>query len=255
MNVMKEAFLNTTPSQYGKIRLEGRILNEEKLSRVWQTTTKEGKVFAIITAFRGNYSMKKNLRILNNLKSDLNNLAKDGFGYWSLAGVWVSGSGQKEEEISLFVSQDSKKVGDGKYFRSIMTSLCQKYKQDSIVLRDDPNQVEIKLYAPQESSYDDNIEEDKSISEAEEGEFVPKLTGTSQINQEFSIGKFNTVGPEDDFEKNSSEQISNIKNSIQNGYSKLDNNRTFVFESVLDYKTLGVAGKRVKKYNENRILD
>jgi hypothetical protein len=108
-------------------------VNESTLSRVWQHNENDQTVFAILTAFRGQYSREENLKRNAILAADVRKL---GYGFFYLDGYWIENQGSAEErhvsEDSLFVIG---KASD-KNFANNLHNLGNKFDQEAIVLKD-----------------------------------------------------------------------------------------------------------------------
>jgi len=121
------------------------ILNEEKLSRVWQMAEKNGWVWGIVSGDRGELGDEENKERMKELKKDVR---KMGYGFWELTGRWREKTEKGEEvelwERSLFVA--APKGTDGNEFRENIMNLVQKYDQDAGIYKDNPEDPEIMLY-------------------------------------------------------------------------------------------------------------
>ena len=86
------------------------LLQEVKLSRVWQHFTNPKVVVAILTAFRGEYSYDENVRRNTLLASDIKSR---GYGFFYVDGHWIENSGTSQartvNEDSIFVIGDANK--------------------------------------------------------------------------------------------------------------------------------------------------
>ena len=124
-----------------KRRTEYGYVYEGGLSRVLQHTKNP---FAIITAFRKNYSLKQNRQRNNKLESDLK---KNRAGGIKLIGHWKEGPNGMEYEdaekqgLLEAVTEESyfiPKPNDIEYedFETLILGLTKKYKQDAAVISD-----------------------------------------------------------------------------------------------------------------------
>lgn len=107
---------------------------ESSLSRVNAFVKDETRQFAIITAFRGEYSNAENQTRNARLISDIRGL---GYGFFKVAGFFVENRGTENErkvsEDSLFVSTKNTDAA----FRKNLVALCKKYDQEAIIVKDD----------------------------------------------------------------------------------------------------------------------
>jgi hypothetical protein len=108
-------------------------LLEASLTRVWQHYEDKNRVFAILTAFRGEYDFDENKARNSALASDIRNL---GYGFFYLDGYWIENEGTDNErrvkEDSLFVSTQNTKD-----FAKNILSLGKKYNQEAVVVKDE----------------------------------------------------------------------------------------------------------------------
>lgn len=129
---------------------EGCSLEEaarRSLSRIFRLFTEEDRNAAIITAFRGEYSLAENRVRNRKLMSDLRTL---GYGFTPVIGGWIEhaagGDDRKVEEESLVVSApltervavkvaDPVKAADAEEFQSHMLAMVRKYDQDGVLLK------------------------------------------------------------------------------------------------------------------------
>jgi hypothetical protein len=184
-----------------------QFLNEEKLSRVWQMAKKEGFVWGIVTAYRGENDEATNKKLMNQLKQDVRDA---GYGFWELDGRWVETDEQGEKadvgERSLFIA--APKGTDGEEMRQFIMDMTQKYDQDAGIYKSDP-----------EADSDIMLYQHKS-----------ERDGERVVDEDhFSIGKFNP------------NKISDAYSKIDGS------GRTFVFESVVDYNAGSFMGAMAKK--------
>lgn len=115
-------------------------INESSLARVWQHTSGDAP-FAIITAFRGEYTREQNLQRNRSLSADIRNL---GYGFFFLDGFWVENKGTDDErhvaEDSLFVIGDE---GTDQDFLRQMVKLAKQNNQDGVLVKTDDG---VKVY-------------------------------------------------------------------------------------------------------------
>lgn len=106
-------------------------INEAKLSRVWQMA--EGRSFAILTAFRSEYSREENLERNAQLANEIRSF---GAGFWILDGVWVenpqSDNPVSAKEDSFFVSVPA---GEGLDLVRFVYDSMRKYDQEAAVIK------------------------------------------------------------------------------------------------------------------------
>ena len=105
-----------------------KSINEMSLSRVWKHYTDDDTAVLIISAFRGQYTFKVNIRRNKELASKIR---KEGFGYVYVDGHWIEKDGGNEgKEDSIFVtSEDSNKL------EKLGIKWLHKYDQDAIVFK------------------------------------------------------------------------------------------------------------------------
>lgn len=105
---------------------------EASLSRVWQHAESTDTAFAILTAFRGEYTYEDNVKRNRSLAADLKN---QGYGFFYLDGYWVENSGTDQErrvkEDSIFIIA---KTQQG--FAQTIHSLGNRYDQEAVVVKD-----------------------------------------------------------------------------------------------------------------------
>lgn len=117
------------------------FVNEQSLSRVWQHTKGDYPV-AILTAFRGNYDYKQNVRRNKALASQIR---KAGYGYFFVDGFWVENEGTPEEQ---HVSEDSifvigKGANSDEEFIQFISQFAKKYDQDGSLIKTSDGDVAI----------------------------------------------------------------------------------------------------------------
>jgi hypothetical protein len=81
-------------------KFKDKALNESSLSRVWKHTQNG---FSILTAFRGEFNEKENLKRNRELQTEIR---KRGYGYFKLDGHWVENMDDDSKE-NLDVAEES----------------------------------------------------------------------------------------------------------------------------------------------------
>lgn len=118
------------------------LLNEISLSRVWQHANNEKIPFSIITAFRGEYTLKQNI---NRNKDLASKIKKEGYGYFYLDGHWIENEGQENEidvaEKSIFIIGDE---NDNGKLLGLVKKWNKEYNQDACIFKAD-NSKEVEL--------------------------------------------------------------------------------------------------------------
>ena len=113
-------------------RFKERMLNESSLSRIYQHS-KESNI-GMITAYRGQYSVRQNEDRNEKLKSDIQS---GGFGYIPVIGFYIENPGTQEErrvkEQSFLVISSSNDSGKLKGF---LQRAGARYDQDSVLYKD-----------------------------------------------------------------------------------------------------------------------
>jgi len=108
-------------------------LLEYSLSRVWQHNQDPDKVFAILTAFRGEYDYEENVRRNKALAADVRAM---GYGFFYLDGHWIENEGTENQRLvnedSLFVATKNKQG-----FAKNILKLVRQYDQEAAVINDD----------------------------------------------------------------------------------------------------------------------
>jgi hypothetical protein len=108
-------------------------LLEHSLSRVWQHNQDPDKVFAILTAFRGEYDYEENVRRNKALAADVRAM---GYGFFYLDGHWIENEGTENQRLvnedSLFVATKNKQG-----FAKNILKLVRQYDQEAAVINDD----------------------------------------------------------------------------------------------------------------------
>jgi hypothetical protein len=130
-----------------KTILENTV-KEASLSRVWQHVT-NSKSFAVISSFRTENPLEKNMELFNDLKKDVSAL---GHGYIQQKSGYTYADGTPAEERSLFIPnitfEDAVKLG-------------KKYNQETIIFKDADQFV---LYNPTTKQVDTNFDKEKALT-------------------------------------------------------------------------------------------
>jgi hypothetical protein len=113
-----------------KLKSLDEFINETSLSRVWKHFNSD-KTVVILTAFRGDNEMSKNI---SDNKSIASEFKKNKFGYFFVDGFWIENKGESDERK---VSEDSIFVIANKEDSEKLISLANKYKQDAIFVKTD----------------------------------------------------------------------------------------------------------------------
>ena len=106
-----------------------------KLSRVWQVASDPDRVFAILTAFRGENARSENLQRNAELAADLR---ASGLGMFVVDGFWVENPKTPHEN---HVSEDAYFVSaplgspEADRFESAILKLVQKYSQEAAIVK------------------------------------------------------------------------------------------------------------------------
>lgn len=107
-------------------------LQEASLSRVWKNT-KSNRPFALLTAFRGEYTYEKNVQLNKKLAAQLR---KEGHGFFFVDGAWIENQGTEDEievsEDSIFVIGNE---GDDVNFLKKMIVHGKEYNQDNVLVK------------------------------------------------------------------------------------------------------------------------
>jgi hypothetical protein len=129
-------------------------INEASLGRVYQHIKKEAsKSFAIITAFRGGFSVKQNKGRNKQLGSNIRGL---GHGFFKVTGYWVECQDDTIEYDDC--PEDQKKpVKEFSYFvpdisKQDAVKLAKKYDQDAIVYQGEETGQKVELISKTGSS-------------------------------------------------------------------------------------------------------
>lgn len=107
-------------------------LTEASLTRVWQHAESPDTAFAILTAFRGEFTYEDNVKRNRALAADLRS---EGYGFFYLDGYWIENEGTEDErrvkEDSLFVV--TKRDQD---FANTIHRLGNRFDQEAVVVKD-----------------------------------------------------------------------------------------------------------------------
>tara|TARA_Y100000310_G_scaffold290049_1_gene316925 strand:- start:613 stop:1281 length:669 start_codon:yes stop_codon:yes gene_type:complete len=122
-------------------------INEASLGRVYQHIKKQAsKSFAIITAFRGGYSLKQNKSRNKKLGSNIRSL---GFGFFKVKGYWVE---CQDESLEYKDCPDNMKVPVVEYayfipniIKKDVVKLAKKYDQDAIIYQGEETDDKVEL--------------------------------------------------------------------------------------------------------------
>jgi len=110
-------------------------LYENKLSRVWQLA--RTRHFAIMTAFRNNYSREENTQRNTELAASIRAF---GAGFWVLNGHWVENSGTaypvESKEESFFISLPKTNNAD---LTAFVIKQCCRYNQEAAIIKPEPD--------------------------------------------------------------------------------------------------------------------
>lgn len=114
-----------------------QIVNETSLSRVWRHQNDFEIPFALLTAYRGEYTAKQNKARNKKLEAQVR---KAGYGFFKLEGVWIENEGTPEEqrvvEESLFVIGGK---DDGGRLKGLVKGWVKEYNQDAALFRPEDN--------------------------------------------------------------------------------------------------------------------
>lgn len=131
----------------------GTPLEESSLSRVWQFATQPGRVFAILTAFRGEYSYEENVQRNSELKKEAR---ANGFGFFEMEGHWVENPGTPQEEDvveeSLFISLPAQPNAEQKLY-DFTLDMIRKYDQEGAVIKPVTDSNEIFIIGRDENMF------------------------------------------------------------------------------------------------------
>lgn len=123
-------------------------IGESTLSRVWQHVT-NSKSFAVISPFRSENPLEKNLELYDQLKKDVSGL---GHGYIQQKSGYTYADGTPAEERSLLIPnisfEDAVKLG-------------KKYNQETIIFKDAEQFI---LYNPTTKEIVMNFSKDKGLT-------------------------------------------------------------------------------------------
>jgi hypothetical protein len=117
-------------------------LTETTLSRVWIHANNKEIPVAIITAFRGSNTEKKNIQLNRSLAADIKNA---GYGYFFLEGYWIENVGTEDEkgvsESSIFIVGN--KDDNGKLVGLIKRWIIEYKQEAALIKREDTDVFEI----------------------------------------------------------------------------------------------------------------
>lgn len=106
-------------------------IHEASLGRIWQHVNNKDTAFAIITAFRDEYTLSQNRRRNAQLK---NAIRSNGFGFVKIIGSWIENQGTENEikvtEESFFITSEN-----GSELKGFIKKMIKKYDQDAAVFR------------------------------------------------------------------------------------------------------------------------
>lgn len=155
-----------------EILSESKIITETSLSRVWQHV-KGPRPFAIITAFRGEFTREDNIKRNKKLAADIRNL---GYGFFFLDGFWIENQGTPEErkvsEDSLFVI--GREDSDREFIKN-MVALGRENNQDGVLVKTTDG---IKIY----DKNGDITYELNNFEPGKAGEMYSKLRSNKKAN-------------------------------------------------------------------------
>lgn len=107
-------------------------LQESSLSRIWKHTNSD-RPFALLTAFRGEYTYEKNVQRNKKLAAQLR---KGGYGFFYVDGAWIENQGTEDE---IEVSEDSifaiGNEGEDEKFLQQMIKHGKEYNQDGVLVK------------------------------------------------------------------------------------------------------------------------
>lgn len=117
------------------------FLNETTLSRVYSHFNSTRPI-AILTAFRGDFTYKDNIKRNKQLAALIK---KAGYGYFFVDGHWVEYDGNNSDdssEDSIFIIGDE---NDNGKLKGLATKWGKKYNQDAILFKDEQKDAKIEL--------------------------------------------------------------------------------------------------------------
>ncbi len=115
-------------------------LNEVKLSRVWKHFKDPDTTLVILTGFRGDLKLAKNIERNKAIAATLKNA---GFGYFYVDGFWIENQGTENErkvkEDSIFAVNTETTPQETKKLIDLAHELANKYDQDAILVKTPEN--------------------------------------------------------------------------------------------------------------------
>jgi hypothetical protein len=159
---------NTTQVEKGQMMedlitiIESQDLVEVKLARVWKHATSKKRPVAILTAFRGEFDTKTNIKRNKQMASEIRSA---GYGYFFVDGQFIENQGTPEEvkvkEDSIFVVG---KENDSGNLKSLIKKLGNKYNQDAVLYKPEATDVAMLIF---KDGSEDNIGKFKVKSAAD----------------------------------------------------------------------------------------
>ena len=114
-----------------------QVIKETSLSRVWRHQNNFAIPFALLTAYRGEFTQQQNGVRNRTLEVQVR---RAGYGFFKLEGVWIENQGtDKEERVveeSLFVIGN--KDDNGK-LKGLVKKWIKEYNQDAALFRPENN--------------------------------------------------------------------------------------------------------------------
>lgn len=118
-------------------------INESSMSRIWDKIHNEKLDFAVITAYRNEYTKEENVKRNRDLRHTLN---QNKLGVYALVGHWLEAPPEYENDYDSCPDNLKKDVIERSYlvirnqiheidFKHIILQLAQDFKQDSVILR------------------------------------------------------------------------------------------------------------------------
>lgn len=121
--------------------LKSTRLETSTLSRVWEMWKNNSRSFAIMTAFRGEYTHEENVRRNLALAADLR---AAGFGYFWLDGFFIENRGKANEksvsEDCLFISSST---GDSEKLKETVLRLLRENEQEAALIKPEGSNGEV----------------------------------------------------------------------------------------------------------------
>lgn len=111
---------------------EIKPLVESSLSRIWQHVD-SGRMFALLTAFRGDLSYNENIQRNKQLAGDIK---RQGYGYFFVGGHWgEEGIGEVEEDSIFVVGELTDNENKERDFVNFMIKKGKEYNQDGVLIK------------------------------------------------------------------------------------------------------------------------